>query len=143
MSQVQFQSTRTRFSPSSLGFPCPYHSSSSINHQRYFPLILVTWLRNGRFLTRTREFSLVPNLRTRSGSHPLSTAFTAVSGAADHSTLVPRLKMSGATPLLPHLPSWGAHGEPRHYMILHLRAPAENKTRTKRVDELQLRGVGT
>lgn len=48
--------------------------------------------------------------------------------------------MSGATPLLPHLPSWGAHGEPCHYMILHLRAPVENKTRTERVDELQRRG---
>jgi hypothetical protein len=42
---------------------------------------------------------------------------------AIHPRLVPRLRISGATPLLPHLPSWGAHSHLCLYMILHLRAP--------------------
>jgi hypothetical protein len=35
--------TRTRFSPSTLGFPCPYHSSNFVHHQSYIPLSLVPW----------------------------------------------------------------------------------------------------
>lgn len=55
------------------------------------------------------------------------------------SHLVARLRMSGATPLLPHLPSCGAHSHLWFYMILHRRAPLD-KTRTERIDGLHRRG---
>jgi hypothetical protein len=101
-------------------------------------------LRTGRFLTRTRELPLHLNLQNRSGSHPRSTAFPGVRrprrAPGRSPLLVPRLRMSGATPLLPHLPSWGTHSRLCLYMILHSRAPLDNKTRTGRVDGLHRRG---
>jgi hypothetical protein len=92
---------------------------------------MATRLWTGRFGVRVpvgeRDLFLLPNVQTGSGAHrpPYSIGIGVFpwgnSGVklTNHFRLVPRLRVSGAVPLLPSMPSWLGQGKLPFQQVVH------------------------